>query len=326
MTDSGAPSALTPAAQRDMLRQMLAIRNFEYKVIELFREGLVRGATHTYVGEEAVAVGACAALRQDDFITSTHRGHGHCIAKGGDLNLMMAELLGKATGYCQGKGGSMHIADLDKGILGANGIVGGGVGIATGAALSAKLRKTDQVCVCFFGDGAINQGILYECANFAAVWKLPVIYICENNQYAMSTHWTTTTAVTDLAGRAQALGIPGATVDGMDALAVHEAVAHAVARARAGEGPAFIVAMTYRYYGHHVADSLVYRTQEETQAWQARDAIDRLQAQLIEAGVLTAESAQAIRDQAKASAEAAAQFARASPEPDPDSLLTNIYA
>jgi TPP-dependent pyruvate/acetoin dehydrogenase alpha subunit len=187
VTEIGVLPTLTPEAQRNMLRQMIEIRSFEHKVIELFREGLVRGATHTYVGEEAVAVGACAALRPDDFITSTHRGHGHCIAKGGDLRLMMAELLGRTTGYCKGKGGSMHIADLDKGILGANGIVAGGVGVATGAALACKMRHTDQVVVCFFGDGAINQGILYECANFAAVWRLPVIYVCENNQYAMST-------------------------------------------------------------------------------------------------------------------------------------------
>jgi TPP-dependent pyruvate/acetoin dehydrogenase alpha subunit len=326
VTDIGLPPALTPEAQRKMLRQMLEIRGFEYKVIELFREGLVRGATHTYVGQEAIAVGTCATLRQDDYITSTHRGHGHCIAKGGDLNLMMAELLGKATGYCKGKGGSMHIADLDMGILGANGIVAGGVGVATGAGLSAKLRHTDQVVVCFFGDGGINQGILYECANFAAVWTLPVIYVCENNQYAMSTHWTTTNAVADLSGRGQAFGIPGATIDGMDALAVYETLSHAVARARAGQGPSFIVATTYRYFGHHIADSLVYRTREETQSWQAKDPIDRLRAQLIAAGVVTQAEAEAMQQQAKDDVEAATLFARESPEPDPETLLTDIYA
>jgi TPP-dependent pyruvate/acetoin dehydrogenase alpha subunit len=325
VTDIAAPPALTSEVQRNMLRQMLEIRGFEHKVIELFREGLVRGATHTYVGEEAIAVGACSALRQDDFITSTHRGHGHCIAKGGDLSLMMAELLGKATGYCKGKGGSMHIADLDKGILGANGIVAGGVGIATGAGLSCKLRKTDQVVVCFFGDGGINQGILYECANFAAIWSLPVIFICENNQYAMSTHWSTTNAVADLSGRGQAFGIPSATIDGMDVMAVYETVSHAVARARAGQGPSFIVAMTYRFFGHHIADSLVYRSREETASWQEKDAIDRLRAQMIAAGTLTQSEAEAIQQKAKDDVEAATLFARESPEPDPETLLADIY-
>ena len=326
MTEIGVLPTLTPEAQRNMLRQMIEIRSFEHKVIELFREGLVRGATHTYVGEEAVAVGACAALRPDDFITSTHRGHGHCIAKGGDLRLMMAELLGRTTGYCKGKGGSMHIADLDKGILGANGIVAGGVGVATGAALACKMRHTDQVVVCFFGDGAINQGILYECANFAAVWRLPVIYVCENNQYAMSTHWTRTNAVSDLSARGQAFGIPGASIDGMDPYAVHEAVSHAVARARAGEGPSFIVAMTYRFFGHHIADSLIYRSREEAQAWQSRDPIDRMESQMIAAGIITPAEAEAIRQRAKDDVEAAAIFARESPEPDPSSLLEDIYA
>ncbi len=325
MTEIGLQPTLTPEAQRDMLRRMLEIRSFENKVIELFREGLVRGATHTYVGEEGIAVGACAALRNDDFITSTHRGHGHCIAKGGELPLMMAELIGRATGYCKGKGGSMHIADLDKGILGANGIVAGGVGIATGAALSCKMRKTDQVVVCFFGDGGINQGILYECANFAAVWRLPVIYVCENNQYAMSTHWSTTNAVTDLSARGQAFGIPSATIDGMDALAVYEAVSHAVARARAGQGPSFLVAMTYRFLGHHIADSLIYRTREETESWRAKDPIDRLEAQLVAAGTISKDEAEAMHQQAKDDVEAAALFARESPEPDPDTLLTDIY-
>jgi pyruvate dehydrogenase E1 component alpha subunit len=325
VTEIGLQPTLTPEAQRDMLRRMLEIRSFENMVIQLFREGLVRGATHTYVGEEAVAVGACAALRQDDFITSTHRGHGHCIAKGGELTLMLAELIGKATGYCKGKGGSMHIADLDKGILGANGIVAGGVGIATGAALSCKMRKTDQVVVCFFGDGGVNQGILYECANFAAIWSLPIVYVCENNQYAMSTHWSTTNAVADLSGRGQAFGIPSATIDGMDALAVYEAVSHAVARARAGQGPSFLVAMTYRFLGHHIADSLIYRTREETDAWRAKDPIDRLEAQLIAAGSLSKDDAEAMRQQAKDDVDAAALFARESPEPDPDTLLTDIY-
>src|SRR5262245_16304050 len=215
-----------------MYRQMWAIRHFDSQVIKLFMEGLIRGSTHAYIGMEAVAVGACAALRADDYITSTHRGHGHCIAKGGRLDLMMAELLGKATGYCKGKGGSMHIADVDAGILGANGIVGGGIGIATGAALSSKLKGAGQVCVCFFGDGGFNQVVLYECANIAAIWKLPVIYLCENNKYAMSTPVHQATAVADLSARAAAFGMPGVNVDGMDALAVREATFHAAERGR----------------------------------------------------------------------------------------------
>jgi TPP-dependent pyruvate/acetoin dehydrogenase alpha subunit len=205
-----------------MYWQMLAIRGFDTRIHDLFNEGLIRGSTHPYIGMEAVAVGACAALRDGDYIASTHRGHGHCIAKDCDLNLMMAELLGKATGYCKGKGGSMHIADLDKGMLGANGIVGGGMGLATGAALSCQLRGDGGVAIAFFGDGGINQGAFYECANMAAAWKLPVVYLCENNQYAMSASIYQMTGLEDLAVRAQAFGFPGVTVDGMNALAVYE--------------------------------------------------------------------------------------------------------
>ena len=214
-------SALNTEQLVHMYRQMVRIRAFEHRIYELYRGGEIRGSSHAYVGEEAIAVGACAAIRRDDFITSTHRGHGHCIAKGAEPKRMMAELLGKATGYCKGKGGSMHIADVDAGNLGANGIVGGGIGIATGAALSCRIRGSDQVCLCFFGDGANNQGALHECANLAGIWKLPVVYVCENNRFAMSTRVEHATGVSDLAVRATAWGFPGVAVDGNDPIAVH---------------------------------------------------------------------------------------------------------
>src|SRR5438270_7368417 len=244
--------SLAKPTMLEMFDRMMTIRLFEMRVIELFREGVIRGSTHTYIGMEAGAVGACTALRADDYITSTHRGHGHCIAKGGDPRLMMAELLGKATGYCKGKGGSMHIADVEAGILGANGIVGGGIGLATGAALAAQRAGRDDVTLCFFGDGALNQGVLHESANLAAIWKLPVVYICENNQYAMSARADKFTSVPDPEVRAKAYGFPGVSCDGMDVMAVYRTVADAVARARAGEGPSLVVCVTYRYFGHHV--------------------------------------------------------------------------
>jgi pyruvate dehydrogenase E1 component alpha subunit len=317
---------LSATALLDMYRKMVTIRQFELKVIDLYNEGLIRGSTHTYIGMEAIAVGACATLRPDDYITSTHRGHGHCIAKGGRVDLMMAELLGKATGYCKGKGGSMHIADVEAGILGANGIVGGSIGIATGAALSAKMRQSGQVCICFFGDGAINQGILYECANMAAIWKLPVIYLCENNQYAMSTHISYAASVPDLSIRAVAFGMPGMAVDGMDVLAVHDAVRQAVERARAGEGPSLIVANAYRFEGHNVGDTQVYRTKEEVERWRERDPIVLFRTLLLEDGILTPESAEAIEREVAEQIEAAVAFAKASPEPPVESLLEDIYA
>jgi len=319
-------SSLDATLEREMLRKMLEIRRFDTRLLELYREGLLRGSTHSYVGMEAVAVGACSALRADDYITSTHRGHGHCIAKGGNLDLMMAELLGKATGLCKGKGGSMHIADLGVGILGANGIVGGSIGIATGAALTAKLSGTGRVCVCFFGDGGVNQGILYESANMAAIWKLPVIYVCENNQFAMSTRVTYASSVPDLSARAQAFGIPGASVDGMDVLAVHEAVVQAVLRARAGGGPSFLAATTYRFFGHNVGDSEVYRSRDEVATWRERDPIPRLQSHLVQEGVITEEEAADMERQAAEAVERAIEFAKSSPEPRPETLLDDVYA
>ena len=310
----------------EMFDRMLTIRLFESRVIELFREGVIRGSTHTYIGMEANAVGACTALRADDFITSTHRGHGHCIAKGGDVRLMMAELLGKATGYCKGKGGSMHIADLDMGILGANGIVGGGMGIATGAGLSSKMRGSGQVAVCFFGDGGLNQGAFHENANLAAIWKLPVIYFCENNQYAMSMPVKQATAASDLADRAVSYNMPGLNVDGMDALAVLDVTRRAVERARDGQGPSLIVSTTYRFEGHNIGDPQPYRSKSEIDEWRRRDSIERLRAQLLEDGVATKAETEAIEEKVRQRIEDAVDFARESPEPDLATLEDDVYA
>jgi pyruvate dehydrogenase E1 component alpha subunit len=319
-------AGLTREQMLQMFRKMAEIRAFETRAYELYREGVMRGTTHAYVGEEAIAVGVCSALRQDDTITSTHRGHGHCIAKGGDMAMMMAELLGKDTGYCRGKGGSMHIADVDRGILGANGIVGGGMGIATGAGLSAKILGNDRVSVCFFGDGALNQGILHESMNLAAIWKLPVIYVCENNQFAMSARIQEMTAVPDPAVRAVAYGIPGQNVDGMDVLAVFRAASEAVKRARAGQGPSFIVATTYRFLGHHVGDPLNYRTKEEVDPWREKDAIERLRAHLVENHVASEEETAEIEREVQAQVDQASERAKASAEPDPAILMDDIYA
>ena len=320
------PAGLDPGRLRDMLRTMLAIRQFDQRALELYREGVMRGTTHPYIGMEGVAVVTCAALRPGDRITSTHRGHGHCLAKGGDPRLMMAELLGKATGYCKGKGGSMHIADVDAGILGANGIVGGGIGLATGAALAAQLAGRDEVTVCFFGDGALNQGVLHESANLAAIWNLPVVYVCENNQYAMSARADKFTSVPDPTVRASAYGFPGFSCDGMDVLAVYRTAADAVARARAGTGPSLVVCVTYRFFGHHVGDPLNYRDPAEVEVWRARDPIERFRRELIEHGVMTAEQADALQADVVREIEAAIAFARSSPEPEVDTLMEDIYA
>ncbi|TMI92798.1 MAG: thiamine pyrophosphate-dependent dehydrogenase E1 component subunit alpha [Bacillati bacterium ANGP1] len=318
--------ALSPDQLRSMLRTMHMIRQFDLRALDLYREGAMRGSTHPYIGMEAVAVGACAALRPADRITSTHRGHGHCLAKGGDPRLMMAELLGKATGYCKGKGGSMHIADVEAGILGANGIVGGGIGLATGAALAAQLAGRDDVTLCFFGDGALNQGVLHESANLAAIWKLPVVYICENNQYAMSARADRFTSVPDPEVRAKAYGFPGVSCDGMDVMAVYRTVADAVARARAGEGPSLVVCVTYRYFGHHVGDPLNYRDKAEVDAWKTKDPIDRFQRDLIAHRVLTSDEADRLAAAVAQEIDAAVAFAKASPEPEADALMEDVYA
>jgi len=320
------PPDLSSAQLVDMLRMMLRIRQFEQRALELYREGVMRGTTHPYIGMEAVAVGTCAALRPADRITSTHRGHGHCLAKGGDPRLMMAELLGRAAGYCKGKGGSMHIADVEAGILGANGIVGGGMGLATGAALATKLAGRNEVAVCFFGDGALNQGIFHEAANMAAIWGLPVVYVCENNQYAMSARADRFTSVPDPSVRAGSYGFPGLSCDGMDALAVYKTVGGAVARARAGGGPSLVVCVTYRYLGHHVGDPLNYRDKAEVETWRAKDPIERLRAALLERRVLTAAEADGLRAEVEREIDDAVAFAKASPEPDPSTLAEDVYA
>jgi TPP-dependent pyruvate/acetoin dehydrogenase alpha subunit len=308
-----------------MLRLMWEIRYFEQNVIDLFKRGLITGSTHVSLGEEATAVGACTALRRDDYITSTHRGHGHCLAKGGHVKPMMAELLGKATGYCGGKGGSMHIADLDLGILGANGIVGGGLILAAGAALSCQLQGTDRVALCFFGDGAINQGGFYEGGNLAALWKLPLIYLCENNQYALSTPVTQDVAIRDLAERASGLGFPGVTVDGNDVLAVYETVKAAVNRARAGEGPTLINAVTYRWEGHTIGDPQVYRSREEVNEWKKKEPIGRFERWLGEQGILSEEGARSIEEKARKVVEEAVEYAKAAHEPTVDCLYEGLY-
>ncbi|HHV08510.1 MAG TPA: thiamine pyrophosphate-dependent dehydrogenase E1 component subunit alpha [Firmicutes bacterium] len=310
----------------DLYRQMLRVREFETKVTELFAQGKIPGFVHLYIGEEATAVGACANLRPDDYITSTHRGHGHCLAKGGDMKLMMAELFGKESGYCKGKGGSMHIADMDMGILGANGIVGGGLGIAPGAGLSAKLRGTDQVTVCFFGDGASNQTTFHEGINLASVWKLPVIFVCENNEYGISLHQSKHQRVADVADRAVAYGIPGVVVDGNDVMAVYEAVGEAVKRARAGEGPTLIEAKTYRWRGHFEGDPTVYRSDKELAEWKERCPIARFSKHLLDMDVVTEEELDKIKAEVDTEVEESVRFAEESPLPAPEEALEDVYA
>lgn len=311
-----------------MYRQMVRIRTFEEAANDLYRGAKMPGLTHLYIGQEAVAVGACEALRKDDFITSTHRGHGHCLAKGADVRRMFAELLGKEDGYCRGKGGSMHIADFENGNLGANAIVGGSAGIATGAAQSAKMRGTDQVVVCFFGEGALGQGLLYEVMNMAALWKLPVVYLCENNQYNEYTHWSETTAG-DILARAAAFGIPGEDVDGQDVLAVNAAVRNAVARGREGGGPSFVVANTYRYHGHHVGDidRAYYRSQDEEADWKTnRDPITRLGERLVDARLATPETLERIAGEAQDEIGAGVEYALEAPFPAESEVTEHVYA
>jgi acetoin:2,6-dichlorophenolindophenol oxidoreductase subunit alpha len=307
---------------------MVRIRAFEEAANDLYRGAKMPGLTHLYIGQEAVAVGACEALRKDDFITSTHRGHGHCLAKGADVRRMFAELLGKEDGYCRGKGGSMHIADFENGNLGANAIVGGSAGIATGAAQSAKMRGTDQVVVCFFGEGALGQGLLYEVMNMAALWKLPVIYLCENNQYNEYTHWSETTAG-DILARAAAFGIPGEEVDGQDVLAVNAAVRSAVTRGREGGGPSFVVANTYRYHGHHVGDidRAYYRSKDEEADWKTnRDPITRLGERLVDARLATPEALERVAGEAQDEIAAGVEYALEAPYPAESEVTDDVYA
>ena len=318
--------ALSAARKRELLRRMYTIRAFEEQAEQLYALGKIHGTMHLSIGMEASAVGAIAALRPDDLILSTHRGHGHCIAKGADLNRMMAEFMGKETGYCRGRGGSMHIAEVEGGNLGANGVVGGGIPIAVGVGLSLKMQRRDQIILCFFGDGAANLGPFHEALNMAAIWKLPVVYVCENNQYAMSFPVKKAFAIERISDRAAAYGMPGVTVDGNDVLAVYEAVSQAVQRARAGEGPSLVENVTYRWRGHSKSDINRYRTREEIEAWKQRCPIKRFRAHLIEERTLTEEEADQIEREARAAIDAAVEFAEASPEPDPSTIEEGVYA
>jgi len=347
MTEKSAPDllsayGLSKEKALDLLRQMLEIRRFEETVYDLLGQNVIKGASHLYAGEEAVAVGAISVLRDDDLITSTHRGHGHCHARGASLardeaarqthyNKMMAELCGRATGYCLGRGGSMHIADVEKGNLGATGIVGGNIPVATGAALAQKMKGTDRVVLCFFGDGASNTGNFHESLNLASLWSLPVVYIVENNLYGMSVPIgkaaaKVATCERTIADRGCAYCIPGEVVDGMDVLAVREAVGRAVERARRGEGPSLIECQTYRWYGHSRSDPRVYRTKEEEAAWKKRDPIPSFAARLVEAGVATQAEIDALFAQAEQAIKEATEFALTSPLPDPSELELYVYA
>jgi pyruvate dehydrogenase E1 component alpha subunit len=311
---------------RRLLEQMMQIRRFEDMIMELLAKNIAEGGSHLYAGEEAVAVGAMDAIRPDDMISSTHRGHGHAIAKGGKLPELMAEILGKKTGCCKGKGGSLHLADVSTGNLGATGVVGGGFGIATGAALSAKLMDTGRIVLCFFGDGAINMGIFHECANMAAVWKLPIVFVCENNLYGMSVSVKRACAVQDLTKRALAYDMPSAKADGMDVLAVRDGVGALVERARKGEGPSLIVCETYRYYGHSRSDPRVYRTKDEEKHWADRDPIKAFAAKCVAAKLLNDDEVKALDEAVKGQIDAAVKFAIESPDPDPEELFEDLYA
>ena len=313
---------------RDIHRRMVRIRLFEEAVGRISEEGRIPGFIHLYVGQEAVAAGVCAALRDDDQVSSTHRGHGHLVAKGGDLARMMAELMGKATGYCGGKGGSMHVSDLDLNMLGANGIVGGGVPIAVGAAFANKYRDNGAVSVAFFGDGATNIGAFHEAANMAATLELGVLFVCENNEYSEFTRRDLTMAITDVVERAPAYGMPGTIVDGMDPVAVFEATTAAADRARAGGGPSFIECKTYRFYNHHGVQTLgmKYRSDEEVEEWRGKDPVPRHEDLMVEVGAMTADGIEAVRAEIAAEVEAAIEFGDQSPMPDPDDLLANVYS
>jgi pyruvate dehydrogenase E1 component alpha subunit len=311
----------------DIHRRMVRIRTFEEEAGKLMESGKIPGALHLYVGEEAVAAGVMVHLRDTDQITSTHRGHGHLVAKGGDLKKMYAELFGRATGYCKGKGGSMHISDLDLGMLGANGIVGAGPPIAIGAAFSNKYRGTDNVTCCFFGDGASNEGTFHEAANMAALYRLPVIFICENNGFGEFTRQERHQAIHDIADRAAGYGMPGIVVDGMDALAVYESAGESIARARRGEGPTFIEYKTYRYFDHVGVRGMgvIYREDSEVLEWRQRDPIDLMEARLAEQGLLSPDAAAEVHEAVLADVREAIAFAEASPFPEPSALMEDIY-
>ncbi len=307
---------------------MVRIRLFEERVQDLYARGLIPGLAHLYVGQEAVAAGVCGQLEPQDYITSTHRGHGHVIAKGAELRYMMAELFGKKTGYCKGKGGSMHIADVSIGILGANGIAGGGIPIAVGAALSSKLRGTDQVTVCFFGDGSSNNGVFHEGLNLASVRRLPVVFVCENNFYGISVSQKQHQLIEDISVRSIAYGMPGVTVDGNDVVAVFQEAGKAIRRARAGEGPTLLECKTYRWRGHHEGDpnqGRRYRSMEEVQKWMERCPIKRLEQTLVAKRVASRKGLQEIWERVRGEMEAAVQYAQESPFPEAQDLYEDVY-
>jgi pyruvate dehydrogenase E1 component alpha subunit len=317
--------SLTKEKMIDLYATMKKIRLFEEKVSELFAEGKLPGFVHLYAGEEAIGVGVCAHLTDRDYITSTHRGHGHCIAKGVEINSMMAEVYGKATGACKGKGGSMHIADVDKGMLGANGIVGAGGPLACGSGLMAKTLGTDQVTVCFFGDGAAEQGTMHEAMNLACCWNLPVVFVCENNGYAESTPWGYHCAAKSIADRATAYDMPGITVDGTDFFAVYEAAEEAIGRACRGEGPSLMECRGFRYYGHFEGDAMLYVTEEEKKRNRARDPIENVKKRAIERGLVSAEQFAEVDAQTTAIIEEAVKFAEESAWPKPEEVFTDVY-
>jgi pyruvate dehydrogenase E1 component alpha subunit len=317
---------LTAEFKIGLLRRMMEIRAFEDKVFELLGRNILQGASHVYAGQEAVAVGACSAITDRDYVTSTHRGHGHCLALGADLKLMMAELCGKATGYCKGRGGSMHIADVSKRNLGATGIVGGNIPVGTGAGLACKLQNKDSVVLCFFGDGASNEGTFHESLNMAGKWVLPVVYICENNLYGMSVAFSRACAIGDVCARAAGYAMPGLKVDGQKVLEVRAAVLEAAERARQGKGPTLIEAMTYRYRGHSRSDPRVYRTKEEEAYWHDRDPIVLFKADLVNEGVLTEEAFAALQGEVDKAIAAAEKFAvEESPYPNPSEVMDDVY-
>jgi pyruvate dehydrogenase E1 component alpha subunit len=316
---------LSSAKARWIYERMTLIRAFEDRVAKIFAEGRIPGFVHLYAGEEAVAVGVCAHLDDRDYITSTHRGHGHCIAKGVEVGPMMAELFGRATGSCHGKGGSMHIADVSRGMLGANGIVGGGPPLACGAGLTAKVEGKGAVAVCFFGDGAAEQGTTHEGMNLAAIWKLPVIFVCENNGFAESTPVSYHCAASSIADRAAAYNIPGVSIDGSDVIAVYETAGEAVARARRGDGPSLIEAKTWRYYGHFEGDQITYRKPEQSAAYRKHDPIPTFALQAVERKLLTQAEVEDLNRAAMKAIEDAVDFAEKSPNPKPEDALADVY-
>ena len=325
LTALEAPLGLSVDEQIEMFRTMVLIREFEESVLELWRQDLIYGLAHSYVGSEAIAVGACAALAEEDYVTSTHRGHGHVIAKGGDVDRMMAELMGKYTGYNRGKGGSMHIAAVDKRMLGATGIVASGMPIAVGAGLSASVLGREYVTVCFHGDGATNQGVWHESINLAATWDLPVIFLCENNQWAISCPYERAAKNTDIALRALGYGIPGVTVDGFNPFTVYAAVWDARLRALDGGGPSLIVAKTYRYVGHVCTDDEPYREKATNEPWKQLDPLVRMSAYLLDGGLLTAGQMDTITLGAQNTVDEAIEYGKASPEPTGDRLHEDLY-